>query len=43
LHDYVLFVQLKLKFMNLKFEEIPSKTQIFGKEATRMSYFNSLI
>ena len=29
--------------MNLNFEEMPSKTQIFGKEQTRIKYFKALI
>ena len=29
--------------MNLNFPEIPSKTQIFNREATRMQYFKALM
>jgi hypothetical protein len=29
--------------VNLDFEDIPSKAQIFGKEQTRMKYFRKLI
>jgi hypothetical protein len=29
--------------VNLNFEEMPSKTQIFGKEQTRIKYFKALI
>jgi hypothetical protein len=32
-----------LKFVNLNFEEMPSKTQIFGKEQTRIKYFKAII
>eukprot|EP00347_Sterkiella_histriomuscorum_P002460 403368062 len=35
-------IALKQKFQNLKFPEIPSKTQILKKEQTRMKYYNDL-
>ena len=34
---------MKLKFVNLNFPEIPSKTQIFKKEQTRMEYFRAVM
>lgn len=34
---------LRLKFINLSFVDIPSKTQIIGREKTRMEYFRKLM
>lgn len=34
---------MKLKFVNLSFEPIPSKTQIIGRESSRIAYFKKLI